>query len=110
MRWTPYLLITAGLTLAGCAPVAGTWKLDDQRADVPVQIAAMTLAEDGTFTAHALYADGQSEVMSGTYDYTDDTLVFNTDGRVRSYPVVVSDDEMAITHEGTTVRLHRLAK
>lgn len=94
---------------AGCqSPIAGTWKIAAGQPVGQVSIAAMTLAEDGTFTANAAYGE-HSQVISGHYTFTSDKLTFMSDGTTRNYGASLSADELSVTHGDTTIRMVRMA-
>ena len=113
MRTILGTVLICGLMLAaGChAPIAGTWKIaPDQPPTGKMDFGAMTLCHDGTFMAEANY-EKRSVVMSGWYKYKDDQLKFRMDApehKVRTYEAHLAGDELTMTHEDVSVRLHRL--
>jgi len=101
-------LALALLALQGCqSSLAGTWKLAPNQPHGKVDVAAMTLADDGTFTAQAHY-NGRTETMTGTYMVKDGELVFDQNGKKRTYKIEQNGDELIVTHGSTSRKMLRM--
>lgn len=86
--------------------LAGTWMLAPNQPPSKVTIASMTLSPDGKFNALANYGT-RSQQMSGTYTCADGELVFDSKGMKREYGISQNNDELTVTHEGTSVKMVR---
>lgn len=96
------------LAVVGCqAPIAGTWKMAPDQPKGKVSFGAMTLAEDGTFTAEADYGTGV-KVTSGYYCYCCDKLCFDSDGHQRKYDATLDGDVLTVTHDKTSIKMVRM--
>ena len=103
-----HLIVLAALILAGCqSGISGTWKAAPGQDPVAVSFAAMTLAEDGTFTADGRIAD-RTFTVSGHYTYADNKLTFDSDGTSRSYGAELSGDSLTVTHHEKAAKMTRL--
>lgn len=92
---------------AGCHSVAGTWELAPGQPVGTVSFGAMTLANDGTFTAEANYG-GKIRVITGHYTYGGGEIRFDADGKSRSYDAMLTGDELTIVHKNKSVKMVRL--
>ncbi len=71
MRNRSMCVLALGLFVltVGCqSPIAGTWKIAAGQPVGKVSIAAMTLAEDGTFTANAAYQSAAKVALTHPLD------------------------------------------
>lgn len=101
-------LVLSLLLVSGChAPLNGTWRLAPGQTAHAVTVASMTLAVDGTFSAHAKYGP-RDEVLTGYYRVANDELIFDVDGKSRTYGAKLDGEELVLTHDKAAVRMWRL--
>ena len=101
----------AALLLTGCAGtgsgIGGSWTSTTEPSGTDFEVAAVTFADDGTYTAKVSYAD-QERDDSGTWTFDNGTLELMGHS-TRTYTASVDDGTLTITNpeNGSAVTLSR---
>lgn len=111
MRFLIPTVVAGMLALGGCAgtlggsDLEGTWRSTTEPGGTPFELASVTFADDGTYTAQVAY-DQEQRGASGEWTLNDSTLRITGREGTRTYRVEQPDDDtLVITDQDSQRRV-----